>query len=132
MPTLTAPPDTAAPAPARRRPAPTRAAALGHVGLHLVAGFVLVYLFLPIFVIVAFSFNKPGSASSTSVWKGFTLDNWADPFAYRPLVDALEPQPPHRRHLDGDRDGARHVRARSRWCATGSGAGAVDISWCCR
>ncbi len=49
----------------------------------------LVYLFIPIAVIVAFSFNKPlGKFNLT--WKGFTLDNWADPFKYPQLTDALE------------------------------------------
>ena len=90
MTTLTAPPDTPAPAPAPAAP-PTRRARRrwGDLGLRLVAGLVLVYLFIPIAVIVAFSFNKPlGKFNLT--WKGFTLDNWADPFKYPQLTDALE------------------------------------------
>ena len=90
MTTLTAPPDTPAPAPAPAAPPARRARRRwGDVGLRLVAGLVLVYLFIPIAVIVAFSFNKPlGKFNLT--WKGFTLDNWADPFKYPQLTDALE------------------------------------------
>ena len=90
MTTLTAPPDTPAPAPATAAPRPHRERRRwGDIGLRLVAGLVLVYLFIPIAVIVAFSFNKPlGKFNLT--WKGFTLDNWADPFKYPQLTDALE------------------------------------------
>ena len=35
------------------------------------------YLFVPIGYVVAFSFNDGGR--SNLVWRGFTLDNWADP-----------------------------------------------------
>ena len=51
-------------------------------------GLVLLYLFLPIFVIVLFSFNNPKGKFNYS-WQGFTLNNWADPFKYPPLTDAL-------------------------------------------
>ena len=90
MTTLTAPPDTPAPAPAPAAPRPHRERRRwGDIGLRMVAGLVLVYLFIPIAVIVAFSFNKPlGKFNLT--WKGFTLDNWADPFKYPQLTDALE------------------------------------------
>ena len=90
MTTLTAPPDTPAPAPAPAAPRAHREPRRwGDIGLRLVAGLVLVYLFIPIAVIVAFSFNKPlGKFNLT--WKGFTLDNWADPFKYPQLTDALE------------------------------------------
>jgi spermidine/putrescine transport system permease protein len=63
----------------------------GRVGRALVnvaAGFALLYLFLPIFVIVLFSFNKP-KGRFNAVWQGFTLDNWANPFSDQALVDAL-------------------------------------------
>nr|WP_208301432.1 ABC transporter permease [Mycobacterium sp. DL440] len=61
----------------------------GDLVLRLVAGLVLLYLFLPIFVIVLFSFNKPvGKFNYT--WQGFTLDNWAHPFKYPALTDALK------------------------------------------
>jgi spermidine/putrescine transport system permease protein len=53
------------------------------------AGLVLLYLFLPIFVVVAFSFNKP-EGKFNFVWKGFSFDAWLDPFKYPSLVDAFE------------------------------------------
>ncbi|BBX25748.1 ABC transporter permease [Mycolicibacterium alvei] len=61
----------------------------GDLVLRLVAGLVLLYLFLPIFVIVLFSFNKPAGKFNYT-WQGFTLDNWADPFKYPALTEALK------------------------------------------
>jgi spermidine/putrescine transport system permease protein len=48
----------------------------------------LLYLFAPIIVIVAFSFNDPVGKYNI-VWQGFTLDNWASPFSDEALTDAL-------------------------------------------
>lgn len=62
---------------------------LGDNLLRVVAGLVLLYLFLPIFVIILFSFNKP-TGKFNYTWRGFTLDNWADPFKYPALTDALQ------------------------------------------
>ncbi len=50
------------------------------------AGFV--YLFVPIFVIVAFSFNKP-TGKFNIVWQEFTLDNWRNPLQNEALTDAM-------------------------------------------
>jgi spermidine/putrescine transport system permease protein len=61
----------------------------GDLLLRILAGLVLLYLFLPIFVIVLFSFNDPKGKFNYS-WQGFTLKNWADPFKYPPLTDALK------------------------------------------
>jgi spermidine/putrescine transport system permease protein len=61
---------------------------LGDITLRVVAGLVLLYLFVPILVIVAFSFNDP-QGKFNYTWQGFTLDNWADPFKYPALTDAL-------------------------------------------
>lgn len=61
----------------------------GDVSLRIVAGLVLLYLFLPIMVIVLFSFNDPAGKFNYT-WQGFTLDNWADPFKYPALTDALK------------------------------------------
>jgi spermidine/putrescine transport system permease protein len=60
----------------------------GRIGVNVVAGFALCYLFAPIFVIVAFSFNEP-KGRFNAVWQQFTFDNWLHPFADRALVDAL-------------------------------------------
>jgi len=61
----------------------------GDLALRIVAGLVLVYVFLPIFVIVLFSFNKPAGKFNYT-WQGFTLENWADPFKYPALAQALK------------------------------------------
>lgn len=60
----------------------------GDILLRIVAALVLLYLFLPIFVIVLFSFNDP-KGKFNYTWQGFTLDNWADPFKYPALTQAL-------------------------------------------
>jgi spermidine/putrescine transport system permease protein len=62
---------------------------LGDVLLRVVAALVLLYIFVPIFVIVLFSFNKPAGKFNYT-WQGFTLDNWANPFKYPALAEALK------------------------------------------
>ena len=62
---------------------------LGDVTLRVVAGLVLVYLFVPILVIIVFSFNKP-KGKFNYTWQGFTWENWADPFKYPALAKALQ------------------------------------------
>lgn len=62
---------------------------LGDVALRVVAALVLLYIFVPIFVIVLFSFNKPAGKFNYT-WQGFTLENWADPFKYPALAEALK------------------------------------------
>lgn len=62
---------------------------IGDTALKVVAGLVLFYLFLPIFVIILFSFNDPKGKFNYS-WQGFTLKNWADPFKYPALAEALK------------------------------------------
>jgi spermidine/putrescine transport system permease protein len=62
---------------------------LGDTTLKVVAGLVLFYLFLPIFVIILFSFNDP-KGKFNYTWQGFTLKNWADPFKYPALTEALK------------------------------------------
>ena len=61
---------------------------LGDLALKVYAGLVLLFLFLPIFVIVLFSFNKPNGKFNL-VWQQFSLDAWLDPFAYPQLTEAL-------------------------------------------
>ncbi|MBU6240506.1 MAG: ABC transporter permease [Acidobacteria bacterium] len=53
-----------------------------------IAGLGLFYIFLPILVIVLFSFNAPKGKFNIK-WQGFTLDNWANPFAQEQLTSAL-------------------------------------------
>lgn len=87
---------TAVAVPARRRPGAEGTGTVMSVGgrwgrrlINLAAGIALVYLFLPIFVIVLFSFNKP-KGRFNFVWQQFTFDNWLDPFKNQGLVDALK------------------------------------------
>jgi spermidine/putrescine transport system permease protein len=58
---------------------------------HLLDGYAtlaLLYLFLPIGVVIAFSFNNPlGRFNYT--WQGFTLSNWEHPFAFPGLGGAV-------------------------------------------
>ena len=56
--------------------------------LDVVAGLVLLYLFLPIFVIVSYSFNRP-EGKFNFVWKAFSFEAWMDPFKYPALVEAM-------------------------------------------
>ena len=49
----------------------------------------LLYLFIPIFVIVLFSFND-NQGRFNFTWQGFTLDHWAHPFANPDLATAMK------------------------------------------
>lgn len=49
---------------------------------------VYVWLFAPIVVVVAFSFNDPAGKFNTS-WNEFTFDNWLHPFAKADYTEAL-------------------------------------------
>ena len=57
--------------------------------LGLWSGLALLYLFLPIFVIVLFSFND-NKGRFNFTWQGFTLEHWAHPFANPDLAVALK------------------------------------------
>jgi spermidine/putrescine transport system permease protein len=48
----------------------------------------LVYLFVPIAVVVLYSFNDPAGRFNLT-WQGFTLDHWRHPFAVEGLSEAL-------------------------------------------
>ena len=48
----------------------------------------LAYLFLPIAIVVLFSFNNPKGRFNFT-WEGFTFDNWAHPFGYPGLGGAV-------------------------------------------
>lgn len=73
------------------RPSGTATDRRQRVGQRLVNGIAalgLVYVFVPIAVIVLFSFNAPKGKFNIE-WQGFTLDNWANPFAEAELTSAL-------------------------------------------
>ncbi len=52
------------------------------------AAFVYAWLFAPLLVIVAFSFNEPAGKFNTS-WRQFTFDNWLHPFRKADYTQAL-------------------------------------------
>lgn len=62
---------------------------LGDLALRMGAGLTLLFLFIPILVIIVFSFNKPAGKFNYT-WQGFTLENWAHPFKYPALTEALK------------------------------------------
>ncbi|MCZ7630861.1 MAG: ABC transporter permease [Microthrixaceae bacterium] len=66
----------------------TRFGGMGDVVLKVLAWGTLLFLFLPIFVIIAFSFNDPAGKFNLK-WQSFTFDNWADPFKYEQLNTAF-------------------------------------------
>ena len=81
--------------PAAAQALPTSTAPKGGTGRwirdHLVTFFgilALVYMFVPIAVVVVFSFNNP-SGLFNYTWEGFTLKHWADFLAYPGLGDSL-------------------------------------------
>jgi spermidine/putrescine transport system permease protein len=57
--------------------------------LNVYAALGLVYLFVPIFWIIGFSFNKPRGNYNIE-WQEFTLDNWSKPFGDDSLTNALQ------------------------------------------
>jgi spermidine/putrescine transport system permease protein len=61
---------------------------LGKWSLNAWAAAALLYLFVPIIWIVAFSFNEPAGRFNL-VWQRFTFDNWRDPFSNASLTEAF-------------------------------------------
>jgi spermidine/putrescine transport system permease protein len=57
--------------------------------LTVYAGLVLVYLFLPIAIVILFSFNNPAGRFNYT-WQGFTFKNWMHPLDYPGLSGALK------------------------------------------
>ncbi|MGH2970516.1 MAG: ABC transporter permease [Solirubrobacteraceae bacterium] len=53
------------------------------------AALALLYLFVPIFIVVLFSFND-NKGRFNFTWQGFTLDHWLHPFANPDLAVALK------------------------------------------
>ncbi len=56
--------------------------------LALWAGLALLYLFIPIFVVIVFSFND-NQGRFNLTWQGFTTRHWADPFSVPGLGEAM-------------------------------------------
>ena len=56
--------------------------------LDVYAFLALAYLFLPIAIVVLFSFNNPAGRFNFT-WEGFTFKNWAQPFGYPGLGSAV-------------------------------------------
>jgi spermidine/putrescine transport system permease protein len=57
--------------------------------LTVYAGLALVYLFLPIAIVILFSFNNPAGRFNYT-WQGFTFKNWMHPLDYPGLSGALK------------------------------------------
>jgi spermidine/putrescine transport system permease protein len=80
---------------ASERPAPRRRTLTGRISraaLPLYTGLAVIYLFLPIAVMIAFSFNNPRGRQNVT-WQGFTIDNylsvWARPDITGPMLNSL-------------------------------------------
>ena len=75
--------------PERRPPLGSRLSALV---LPVFTGLAVLYLFLPIAVMIAFSFNDPAGRQNIT-WQGFTLENyvsiWGRPDVTGPMVNSL-------------------------------------------
>ena len=82
----------AVPPSTRRRPAaPFGAGLLRAVrqrAIGAVAVLVLAYLFLPVVVVVVFSFNDPAGRFNFA-WQGFTLDAWLNPCSPAGMCDSV-------------------------------------------
>ena len=70
------------------RPPETTQGRIARWALTAVAAFGFIYLFVPIVVIVVFSFNAPKGRFNI-IWQHFTLDNWAHPLSNQALTDAM-------------------------------------------
>src|SRR6187402_3479736 len=81
----------AAPATPTAPPAPRGKShdKLRHWALGIWSGLALLYLFIPVFIVVLFSFND-NKGRFNFTWQSFTLDHWKDPFANPDLAIALK------------------------------------------
>jgi spermidine/putrescine transport system permease protein len=78
--------------PAGQAPRGVALAALGKwIRRHVLDGYAvlaLIYLFLPIVVVIAFSFNNPKGRFNYT-WDGFTFNNWTHPFGVPGIGSAI-------------------------------------------
>src|SRR3982750_3629960 len=58
-------------------------------GLAIWSVLALLYLFIPIFIVVLYSFND-NQGRFNFTWQGFTLKHWEHPFANSDLTTALQ------------------------------------------
>ena len=92
MATITTPPGAAAAAPKVARTTKRPSGPFRWIREHIIAiigSFVLFYMFLPIFVVVAFSFNKPLGRFNYQ-WVQFSTDAWTNLCAPGGMCDALQ------------------------------------------
>src|SRR5690348_15411506 len=61
---------------------------LRHWALGIWSALALLYLFIPVFIVVLFSFND-NKGRFNFTWQGFTLRHWQHPFAASDLSKAL-------------------------------------------
>ena len=74
---------TPAPAAPRRRPR-----RIIDWGLGIWSGLALLYLFIPVFIVILFSFND-NKGRFNLTWQGFTLSHWEHPFSVQGLGEAM-------------------------------------------
>src|SRR4051795_10304402 len=81
----------AAPAPAAAPAAPRGNSRdrVRHWALGIWSALALLYLFIPVFIVVLFSFND-NKGRFNFTWQGFTFNHWKDPFANPDLAVALK------------------------------------------
>ena len=65
----------------------------------VVGALALLYLFIPIFIVILFSFND-NKGRFNFTWHGFTLDHWEHPFAEPGPCDGAEELAADRVDLD--------------------------------
>lgn len=86
---MTAQVDQPTPVPERRRPLTGR---ISHALLPAFTALAVIYLFVPIIVMIAFSFNDPRGRQNIT-WQGFTIENyfdvWTRPDITGPMVTSL-------------------------------------------
>jgi spermidine/putrescine transport system permease protein len=76
---------TAVPEVTHRQPLGSR---LGSLALPVFTALLLVFLFAPIAVMIAFSFNDPGGRQNIT-WQGFTLRNYVDVWGRSVITNAM-------------------------------------------
>src|SRR3954470_15371455 len=71
-----------------RKPGRARGDGVRNLALGIWSALALLYLFIPVFIVVVFSFND-NKGRFNFTWEGFTLRHWKHPFADPDLAHAL-------------------------------------------